>query len=94
MTLRDFQECVEFNIMHNIKHAVLGLGAPGVGKSQVVRQIADKFGYTLIDLRLAQMSEVEIGGLIYPNEDRTKTRWLSPEVLPDEERDGPNTASG
>ncbi len=91
MTLRDFQECVEFNIMHNIKHAVLGLGAPGVGKSQVVRQIADKFGYTLIDLRLAQMSEVEIGGLIYPNEDRTKTRWLSPEVLPDEKRDGPNT---
>ncbi len=91
MTLREFQECVEFNIEHNIKHAVLGLGAPGVGKSQVVRQIADKFGYTLIDLRLAQMSEVEIGGLIYPNEDRTKTRWLSPEVLPDEERDGPNT---
>ena len=91
MNLREFGQCVEFNIRHNIKHAILGLGAPGVGKSQVIRQIGKKFGFKVIDLRLAQMSEVEIGGLIYPNEDRTKTRWLSPEVLPDEERDGKNT---
>ncbi|MBR1470356.1 MAG: AAA family ATPase [Lachnospiraceae bacterium] len=91
MNLREFKECVEFNIAHNIRHAVLGLGAPGVGKSQAVKQIGEKYGYKVIDLRLAQMSEVEIGGLIYPNEERTKTRWLSPEVLPDEERDGKHT---
>ncbi len=91
MNLREFGECVEFNLKHGIRHAILGLGAPGVGKSQIIRQIGDRFGYKVIDLRLAQMSEVEIGGLIYPNEDRTKTRWLSPEVLPDEERDGKNT---
>ena len=91
MTLREFGECVEFNITHNIKHAVLGLGAPGVGKSQIIRQIGKKFGYKVIDIRLAQMSEVEIGGLIYPNESRTKTVWLAPDVLPNEERDGKNT---
>ena len=91
MTLKEFGECVEFNIKHGIRTAILGLGAPGVGKSQIIKQIGDKYGYKVIDLRLAQMSEVEIGGLIYPNEDRTKTRWLSPEVLPDEERDGKNT---
>ncbi len=83
MNLREFRECIEFNIENGIRHAVLGLGAPGVGKSQIIKQIGDKYGYKVIDLRLAQMSEVEIGGLIYPNEDRTKTRWLSPEVLPD-----------
>lgn len=91
MNLREFRECVEFNIEHGIYHAVLGLGAPGVGKSQIIKQIGDKYGYKVIDLRLAQMSEVEIGGLIYPNEERTKTRWLAPEVLPDEERDGEKT---
>ncbi|MBR4514448.1 MAG: AAA family ATPase [Lachnospiraceae bacterium] len=91
MNIREFKDCVRFNIEHNIKHAILGLGAPGVGKSQAIKQIGEEFGYKVIDLRLAQMSEVEIGGLIYPNEDRTKTRWLSPEVLPDEERDGKNT---
>ena len=91
MNIREFGECVEFNIEHGIRTAILGLGAPGVGKSQIIQQIGAKYGYKVIDLRLAQMSEVEIGGLIYPNEDRTKTRWLSPEVLPDEERDGKNT---
>ena len=91
MNIREFKECVEFNIRYGIRHAILGLGAPGVGKSQVVKQIGEKYGYKVIDLRLAQMSEVEIGGLIYPNEDHTKTRWLSPEILPDEERDGPKT---
>ena len=91
MTIKEFGECVEYNIQHNIKHAILGLGAPGVGKSQIIRQIGEKYHYKVIDIRLAQMSEVEIGGLIYPNESRTKTVWLSPEILPDEERDGKNT---
>ena len=91
MTLREFGECVEFNFTHNIKHAMLGLGAPGVGKSQIIRQIGQKFGFKVIDIRLAQMSEVEIGGLIYPNESRTKTVWLAPDMLPNEERDGKNT---
>lgn len=91
MTLKDFGECIEFNIENNIKHAILGLGAPGIGKSQIIQQIGKKYGYKVIDIRLPQMSEVEIGGLIYPNEDKTKTRWLTPEILPDEKRDGKKT---
>ncbi len=91
MTIKEFGECIEYNIRHNLKHAVLGLGAPGVGKSQLIQQIGKKYGYKVIDIRLAQMSEVEIGGLIYPNESKTKTVWLAPEVLPNEERDGKNT---
>ena len=91
MTVKEFAMCVEYNIQHGIKHAILGLGAPGVGKSQLIHQIGRKYGYKVIDIRLAQMSEVEIGGLIYPNESRTKTVWLAPDILPDEERDGPKT---
>lgn len=91
MTLKDFAECIEFNIKNNIKHAVLGIGAPGMGKSQLIQQIGAKYGYKVIDLRLAQMSEVEIGGLIFPNEDKTKTVWLTPDILPDEKRDGKKT---
>ncbi len=91
MTIHEFEDCIEFNIKHHIMHAVLGLGAPGIGKSQVIKQIGERYGYKVIDIRLSQMSEVEIGGLIYPNEDKTKTRWLTPEILPDEERDGENT---
>ena len=91
MTIMDFGDCIEFNIKNNIKHSVLGLGAPGIGKSQIIQQIGNKYGFKVVDIRLSQMSEVEIGGLIFPNEDKTKTRWLTPEILPDEERDGKNT---
>ena len=91
MTLREFGQAVEYNIEHGLKYAVLGLGPAGVGKSQIIRQIGKKYGYKVIDIRLAQMSEVEIGGLIYPNAERTKTVWLSPEILPDEKRDGEHT---
>ena len=91
MTIREFAETIEFNLKYNLKHTILGLGAPGIGKSEVIRQIGSKYGYKVIDIRLAQMSEVEISGLIYPNAERTKTIWLSPEVLPDEKRDGPKT---
>lgn len=91
MTISEFEECIVFNIENRIMHAILGLGAPGIGKSQVIKQIGKKYGYKVIDIRLSQMSEVEIGGLIYPNETKTKTRWLTPEILPDERRDGKNT---
>lgn len=91
MNIKEFGDTVEFNLQHNLKHTILGLGAPGIGKSEIIRQIGAKYGYKVIDIRLAQMSEVEISGLIYPNADRTKTIWLSPEVLPDERRDGPRT---
>ena len=91
MTIKEFGETIEFNLRYNLKHTILGLGAPGIGKSEIISQIGKKYGYKVIDIRLAQMSEVEISGLIYPNRERTKTIWLSPEVLPDEKRDGPRT---
>ena len=91
MNIKEFGQTIEFNLTHGLRHAILGLGAPGVGKSQLIRQIGKKYDYKVIDIRLAQMSEVEIGGLIYPNAERTKTVWLSPDILPDEKRDGPRT---
>ena len=45
MTLEDFGNCIEFNITNDIKYAVLGLGAPGIGKSQLIQQIGRKHGY-------------------------------------------------
>lgn len=67
----------------------MGLGAPGVGKSQVVARVAKRYGFHLEDLRLAQMSEVEIGGLICPDKEARKTEWLKPNFFPEE--DGPKT---
>ena len=89
VNIKQFKDIVKFTIENNLKQPILGIGAPGIGKSEVVKEIADELGYHLEDLRLAQMSEVEIGGLIYPDETKTHTHWLKPDFFPEE--NGPKT---
>lgn len=89
INIQQFKEIIKFTIQNNLKQPILGLGAPGIGKSEVIKEIGEELGYYVEDLRLAQMSEVEIGGLIYPSEDKTKTNWLKPDFFPEE--GGPRT---
>ena len=49
-------------------------GAPGVGKSSILRQAAEELGIGFIDVRLAQREPVDIRGLPVPGEDGVK--WL------------------
>ena len=49
-------------------------GAPGVGKSSIVRRVAEKKNISFIDIRLAQREPVDIRGLPVPGED--SVRWL------------------
>lgn len=63
-------------------------GAPGVGKSSVVRQLAQEGGIGLIDLRLSQMSPVDLRGAPVPDHASGRTRWYPPSELPDIRRDG------
>ncbi len=51
-------------------------GPPGVGKSTVIRELADTMGIGFIDVRLAQREPVDIRGLPVPREDRTGVDWL------------------
>lgn len=77
-----FVAIIESIIASGLHQPVLGLGAPGIGKSEIVQQIADKHGYRVIDLRLAQMREEELAGLIFPTEDKTRAQWLLPDWFP------------
>ena len=38
-------------------------GAPGIGKSTIVREIADRLGIGFIDVRLANLERVDLCGL-------------------------------
>ena len=49
-------------------------GAPGLGKSSILRQAAEDLGIGFIDVRLAQREPVDIRGLPVPGEDGVK--WL------------------
>lgn len=61
-------------------------GQPGIGKSSLVRQFCEQYGYGLIDQRLSQMDPVDLRGIPYKEGERT--HWCVPEFLPDVDRDG------
>ena len=42
INIEQFEKIVEFNIDNNIKRAILGLGASGIGKSAVIKQITER----------------------------------------------------
>lgn len=57
-------------------------GSPGVGKSDVVRQIAKEGGYEMIDLRLSQLDPVDLRGVPSVNTKTHTTSWNTPNFLP------------
>ncbi len=61
-------------------------GTRGVGKSSVVRQVAEHFDVPLVDLRLTTIEPVDIRGAIYADEHQSKTVWFPPEFLPGAEQ--------
>ncbi len=62
-------------------------GPPGVGKSQMVAQIAARHGVPVIDIRLSQMEPSDLRGIPFRVEDRVE--WAPPAVLPDRRRHRP-----
>lgn len=61
-------------------------GPPGVGKSQMVAQIAARHQVPIIDIRLSQMEPTDLRGI--PFRVGNLVEWAIPELLPDEERHG------
>jgi len=61
-------------------------GAPGVGKSQIIGQVAEKHNVPLIDIRLSQMEPSDLRGIPFRKEELVE--WAVPAMLPDLERHG------
>lgn len=59
-------------------------GRPGVGKSQLVAELADAIGARLFDLRLTTIEPQDLRGLPYYDHTQQKTVWYRPEDLPDD----------
>ena len=62
-------------------------GPPGVGKSQIVAQIAQKNSVPMIDIRLSQMEPSDLRGI--PFRVDQSVEWAVPAILPDADRHGP-----
>lgn len=56
-------------------------GAPGIGKSSIVRKLASDLNLLLVDVRLSQLAPTDLRGLpIIDNSERMK--WATPNFLP------------
>jgi hypothetical protein len=72
----------------NHKRPLFLWGPPGIGKSELVADIAEELGGYMIDLRLGQMEPTDIRGIPFYNKEVGKMDWAEPIDLPDEELAG------
>jgi hypothetical protein len=78
----------EFAAAEALAHTPVMLwGPPGVGKSQIISQIAARHGVPLIDIRLSQMEPTDLRGV--PFRKGELVEWAVPALLPDAVRHGP-----
>ncbi len=77
----------EFNSTREGHHTPVMLwGPPGVGKSDMVRQVAGSYQAPVIDIRLSQMEPSDLRGIPFRIEGQV--HWAVPALLPDAERHG------
>ncbi len=62
-------------------------GPPGVGKSEIVAQVAQRNNVPMIDIRLSQMEPSDLRGIPFRVDDSVE--WAVPAMLPNQQRHGP-----
>ncbi len=62
-------------------------GPPGVGKSQIVGEVAERHRVPVIDVRLSQMEPSDLRGIPFRSGEHVE--WAVPAMLPDADRHGP-----
>jgi len=70
------------------KKPVMLWGKPGIGKSDLVRQIGAMLGMKVIEFRTNIREPVDVRGIPVPCEKTGTTRWFVPDELPQVDRDG------
>ncbi|MHB8345901.1 MAG: AAA family ATPase [Acidiferrobacterales bacterium] len=77
----------EFTSAHYGHHTPVMLwGPPGVGKSQMVAQVAFRHSVPVVDIRLSQMEPTDLRGIPFRVGDLVE--WAIPAMLPDAGRHG------
>lgn len=73
-----------FEAGSSLNYAVKILGHPGIGKSAIVRQVAERKNRLFIDTRLAFKENVDLGGYPVPDHDAKRMVYYRPKFIPPE----------
>ena len=80
MTPTQLKKYLNQLINQNIKISTMIWGAPGIGKSSIVSQIAEEHQIDFVDVRLSQLAPTDLRGL--PVAKDGISQWYPPEFLP------------
>lgn len=58
------------------------LSSPGVGKSDLARQIAKEQGLKFVDIRLSMMDPADLNGFPWANKDNTRATYIPMDLFP------------
>jgi len=67
---------------HNLNYALKITGHPGVGKSAIVKEVAERLNYFFIDTRLAFKENVDLGGYPVPDSESGQMIYYRPRFIP------------
>lgn len=86
VSITELQELLETYIKSSsrINYALKIMGHPGVGKSAIVKQAAEKLDYYFIDTRLAFKENVDLGGYPVPDNESRQMIYYRPRFIPPE----------
>lgn len=79
-------DCEFLSVCDGYHTPVMIWGPPGIGKSQIVAQIAQHHSVPLLDIRLSQMEPSDLRGI--PFRVDKFVEWAPPSILPDAQRHG------
>ncbi len=80
MNPEDLKTYLDRLIVNNLKISTMIWGAPGIGKSSIVEQLATIHQLEFIDIRLSQLAPTDLRGL--PVAEDGVSKWFPPEFLP------------
>ena len=80
MTPSELKIYLEHLIRKNLKISTMIWGAPGIGKSSIVGQLAKENNLEFVDVRLSQLAPTDLRGLPVAIDNTSK--WYPPEFLP------------
>lgn len=67
------------------KRPVFLWGPPGIGKSEIIKQIGAEFSAPVIDIRLSMREQMDLVGTPVPDETTKTMTWYPPKELPSNE---------
>ena len=76
---RSIRKCIK------IQRPIFMWGPPGIGKSDIVKQIGDEFNREVVDVRLSLWEPTDIKGIPYYNSTANTMSWAPPAELPTDE---------